>query len=80
MDEQNENVALDNLYNALRNPAFRREFVRDHRQTMIDAGIEPGDIDEGFLSTLSELSPAELRVVVDVIGRLRVTVSVRIPF
>ena len=73
-------VVIDKLYKELQDPAFRREFVKDHRQALIDADIDADALDEALLSTLSELSTTELRLVVDVIGALRGGSPIDIPF
>jgi hypothetical protein len=50
----------------LKDPWFRSSFARDARGAMKSASLEADDIDPDILGVLSELTPAELRVLATV--------------
>jgi hypothetical protein len=65
-NEQDEFGELVKLGQKLENAAFRRSFATDPLAAMQGAGIDSSDIPELVLDALAELTPAELRVLVQV--------------
>lgn len=67
--EKDEAVA--ELGKRLTDPWFRASFARDARAAVNKAGLDAQEIDPEVLGVLSELTPAELRVLAQVGQALR---------
>ena len=65
------NEDLGKLGDRLAEPSFRRSFAADPLGALRDAGLGAKGIDQGILDTLTELTPAELRVLAHVGKALR---------
>jgi len=63
--------AMDSFANALQDPEFRRQFNKDPLEALRNRGIDTKGIPPEFMSAIAELSTTELRLIADILSRVR---------
>ncbi len=61
---------LNTLFENLRSSSFRRSFLADPSEALVQAGAE--GLPAELIDALAELSPAELRLIADLANRIEI--------